>query len=424
MLKGARARVLYITYLGLLEPIPQSQVLPYLYGLSKDADIHLLSFEKMRLIKEKYDEFQRIKKTLWNKKIIWHRLPYHKTPRVLSSFFDIFIGTIFCLWIVIRCKISIIHARSNIPIAIAFILKDICRIKILYDRRGIMGEDHLEYSGWKRNGLLYRFSKRWEVVAMKASDSIVVLTQRMHSDLSQQAIFSQKNRLIRIIPCCVDVGHFKYNPGKNSAISDQLGLKDKFVFIYSGSIGTYNLIDEMIDFFKVGLGIIPSAHFLVLTHTPDPILNVIANTKVKQRISVESVNRELIPQFYSAADVGLVFRKSSLTARASSPTKFAEYLSCGLPVIVGPGIGDLEEIVDRHKVGVVLKEYNFSEYKDALKKIKLIYKKDPDLRTRCRQTAKEVFSLDSGVEKYLEIYNQLIHNKARGKTEKAMGAIL
>ena len=40
------AKVLYITYDGILEPLGQSQVLNYLEKLSKDHEITLMSFEK------------------------------------------------------------------------------------------------------------------------------------------------------------------------------------------------------------------------------------------------------------------------------------------------------------------------------------------------------------------------------------------
>ena len=60
MAKDTKIKVLYISYLGMLEPIPKSQVLPYLFELSKDAEIHLLSFEKKKLIKKESGEFKQV----------------------------------------------------------------------------------------------------------------------------------------------------------------------------------------------------------------------------------------------------------------------------------------------------------------------------------------------------------------------------
>jgi len=39
-----------------------------------------------------------------------------------------------------------------------------------------------------------------------------------------------------------------------------------------------------------------------------------------------------------------------------SPTKFAEYLAAGLPVIASAGIGDLDTVIPETQVGVVLQD--------------------------------------------------------------------
>ena len=46
------ARVLYISYDGISEPLGQSQIIPYLKKLSYDNDIHLITYEKKSYIKK------------------------------------------------------------------------------------------------------------------------------------------------------------------------------------------------------------------------------------------------------------------------------------------------------------------------------------------------------------------------------------
>ena len=46
--KLAQPKVLYISYDGMTDPLGQSQVLPYVFGLQKRGyEFHVLSFEKM-----------------------------------------------------------------------------------------------------------------------------------------------------------------------------------------------------------------------------------------------------------------------------------------------------------------------------------------------------------------------------------------
>lgn len=407
MLRETKAKILYITYLGLLEPIPKSQVLPYLFELSKDVKINLLSFEKRALIRQEPDEFKRIKDKLQEKGIIWHRLAYHKYPLILSSFLDIFLGILISSLIILCYRVSIVHARSNIPIAIGYVLKLFLPIRLLYDRRGIMGKDHTEHSGWKKGGLLYRLALGFERRAIKKSDAIVVLTQKANAQLKNN-IDSSKDIFVKTIPCCIDLQLFNYDDNQN--LKEKLGLSSKFVLIYNGSVGTYNLLNEMFDFFKETLEMIPNAHFLILTQHKDTVVNLIRQRKDidSERTTVSYIPQEKLPSYLSFGDVGLVFRRTSPTAIAASPTKFGEYLACGLPVVSTPRIGDLEEIINSNEIGVVLSDYGKTIYREAIKRLLSLLEDRNAVRIRCRKVAEEIFSLERGSRAYLDIYDQLM----------------
>lgn len=403
-----RIKVLYITYLGLLESIPKSQVLPYLGGLSQNFDIFLLSFEKKNLLKQESKELKRISDILSKKGIAWYRLSYHKYPRILSSLYDIFIGTFWSLMLIYRHKISIIHARSNIPVAIGFILKAVTRIKLIYDRRGIMGEEHIENSGWKHNGWLYRMAVGFEKKVLKKSDATIVLTERMNKALKKNS-FLKKKGLIYTIPCCADLQKFRRTPPQHLVSNDRLTLKEKFVFVYSGSLGTYNLLKEMLDFFNVATQFIHNAHFLILTpheHIVSATLPTYKNLN-PQHITIINASHDEMPSYLSLADVGLIFRQDSPTAIAASPTKMGEYLACGLPIVSLSKIGDTKDLLESHKIGAIIKSYETKEYTEAIHRIRHLFKEEKELRERCRYAAELHFDLDCGVKSYSEIYRSL-----------------
>jgi hypothetical protein len=52
-------------------------------------------------------------------------------------------------------------------------------------------------------------------------------------------------------------------------------------------------------------------------------------------------------------DHGLLVRYPCVTNRVASPTKFAEYLSAGLPVIISEGVGDFSALVGQQDLGRV-----------------------------------------------------------------------
>jgi glycosyltransferase involved in cell wall biosynthesis len=400
-------KVLYITYLGLLEPIPNSQVLPYLLGLAKETQIYLLSYEKKDMLERKPAELDNLRKKLSNAGIIWYRLNYHKRPLVFSSFFDICLGIFASLFIVIRHKTFIIHARANIPIAVAFILKLFLPIKIIYDRRGMMGDEHVEHSGWKSGGLLHNAAVRFERIAMSLSDVIVVLTEKMNTQLRRSLRPADKPR-IKTIPCCVEPRFLNHCP--DSTLRRRLGLSDDcLILVYSGSLGTYNLLDEMLDFFKILLGFAGQAHFLILTQNDKIARAVLAKRQDLETgsISVYSVSYEELPSWLGVADAGIIFRRHSPTAIAASPTKFSAYLACGIPVIAAAWIGDLSEVIMSRDIGVVISDYDRESYISAAKNLIQLLKDKENLKIRCRRTAEEIFPLARGIRVYSQIYNSL-----------------
>src|SRR6476620_11682826 len=84
--KGRGARVRYITYDGLTDPLGGSQVLPYLIGLAEVGhEITILSCEKPeRMLRDG----AQIRKLCADAGLTWNPIKYHKKPPVLSSALD------------------------------------------------------------------------------------------------------------------------------------------------------------------------------------------------------------------------------------------------------------------------------------------------------------------------------------------------
>src|SRR5689334_6989601 len=79
--------VLYVTYDGITDHIGQSQVAPYLIGLSAlGHKITLVSAEKM----ERTAIIEDYKKRFAAAGVDWRIVTYHKNPPVLSSVWDVY----------------------------------------------------------------------------------------------------------------------------------------------------------------------------------------------------------------------------------------------------------------------------------------------------------------------------------------------
>lgn len=399
---------LYISYDGLLEPLGKSQIIPYLKGLSKKGiECIVLTFEKKNDLL-KHDDIIRLEKELNSFGIIWKKLKYHKNPTVLSTVFDIIYGCLISLLLIKKNRIKIVHARSYVASLMAIILQKTCQIQIIFDMRGFWADERVEAGIWKKGSYLYHISKYFEKVFLLNADEIVSLTHAGKAEIMNFPYSKNPMANITIIPTSVDLERFKLERENNIKILTEMGRKGKFIFIYTGSISTWYMPEEMIDFFGIAKGNISEAHFLVLTREKDLFEGVLKAKNFNNGIvSVLSTTYESVSNYLLIGKAGIAFYKPGYSRKGCCPTKFGEYLACGLPVIINTGIGDCDEIVLKEKVGVVINGFSSKEYERAIRELNDLLSEGDVLRKRCRTVAEKYFSLEMGVERYWDIYKRL-----------------
>src|SRR5919197_6084247 len=90
-------RVLYISYNGMLDPLGQSQVIPYLRELAKrGVQFTLLSFERDAAFRSNgRDRCADLKRQLAEIQIEWYWLRYHQKPSLPATTYDVANGARF-----------------------------------------------------------------------------------------------------------------------------------------------------------------------------------------------------------------------------------------------------------------------------------------------------------------------------------------
>lgn len=391
--------ILYITYDGILEPLGQSQVLKYLEPLSKKYKILILSFEK------KFDitEFNILKERLNKKNIQWYKMRYHKKPKILSSLYDIFVSIFFSFYLSVRFKVNIIHTRSYVPALIGMIMKLFLNKKIIFDMRGFWADERVDGGIWSKNSLIYKITKRLEIFMLKYSDKIVTLTKISKEILIKDFIFLNNNK-IEVIPTCVDLSQFNY---KNYR---KINNKNTFVVGYLGSIGTWYEFDKVIIFFQAIKKEIKNAKLNIISHSDSKeIRNIITKFNLDDNdIIINNVKHSEIHNFIKNFDISTFFIKQCFSKKASCPTKLAESLAMGIPVVTGSDIGDTDNIIleSKNKIGIIIKEFNQVEILLAIKTLKKTIL-NKELKLECFNAAKKYFDLSVGVSKYEKIYDSI-----------------
>lgn len=406
-----RPQVLFVTYNGLLEPIGQSQIVPYLKGLARQGfSLGVLSFEKVGENQEWVERWNSLRQELSGAGIRWIGLRYHRSKLLLIKIYDLLLGALAVFVLSIRWRIQIIHARSAVAGAIALPAIAILGKRLLFDVRGFNAEEYVDGSGWSRQSLRYRVLRAVEGFLIRQAHEIVVLTERARTLLyqGQYVVGINGASSIQVIPSCVDLTLFRYRAEAKTALRDQIERWP--LFVYVGSLGTWYLLDEMLACFRWGYERWPSAHLLILTPSPGGIVEDTLDRLAipRERVTIRSVPYAEVPMHLSLGDVGLCFIKPSLSKLSSSPTKIGEYLACGLPILANAGVGDVEELVRRQRVGVVLDEFSGHAYQKALDQMEKLLQDREGLRQRCRAAAEEKFSLLWSVRQYRSTYERML----------------
>ena len=395
--------VLYISYDGILEPLGQSQVLSYLEGLTNERVIHLISFEKPA-DKKNQCLYSKVSQRIEKANIQWHPLTYHKQPTAIATLWDIFRAIILGLWLVLRFKLRIIHARSYVSSVAALVIKKLLGTYYIFDMRGFWVDERVDGEIWSRDSYLYRIAKRLEKSFLLNSDVVVSLTHKAVVEMKRFPYLEKKTLKFEVITTCTDLELFK--PKDNLNDSEK---QDKPLTIgYVGSVGVWYMFDEALDYFKLIKEVIPSARLHIINKGGHDYINeYLKNANInKESVLLETTDQIGVAHAMQSMDVGLFIIKPLYSKISSMPTKLGEFLGCGVPCICNSGVGDMADIVNDRGVGIVLNSFDKNEKKESiLHLLKLI--KDPAVKNRCRETALEYFSLEEGVVLYNRIYNSL-----------------
>jgi hypothetical protein len=161
----------------------------------------------------------------------------------------------------------------------------------------------------------------------------------------------------------------------------------------------------------------PRVHFLVLTPEHKFALNRLEEAGLNSlRYTVTCVEHSKVAGYLNAADVGLLLRESTFTNRVASPTKFGEYMACGLLPFVSPNIGDLDQLAEQSGLWPLLRG------DDTDKDVLLSVIDDADLlgeaarRTRAEWAGRN-WTMQSGGEALVDLYRKVLALHSTGTRE-------
>jgi hypothetical protein len=362
----------YATVDSLSEGVGSSQIAPLMEKLAiHGMKINLLTFEKE-------DPPIALKDRMAKSGITWTQIPFG-----LSGPIGGIARTIQLARLIPDSLIT--HARSDFP-AVAARLSG--QKRVLWDVRSLWADQRkfIEESPIKRS--ILSIYTPLEEMACNSSLALSTLTKAVVPILEDR---HKKLPSIRtVVPTAVDLERFKFSPVMSSKLRG----------LYSGTYNNYydldlsrRFIEEMRKFVSCEVG------------WARPKESKTTSLNAGEDHSFSATQSEMA-NLMSEYTFGMSICKEDAgpSLKAAMPTKIAEFLAIGRPVVVNAGLGDCDELLAKNGAGVIISRNDDLELK-AKELIELIHdKKSPQ---RCRNLAESHFDLNKGVRSYLESYDAL-----------------
>jgi glycosyltransferase involved in cell wall biosynthesis len=397
-------KVVYLTRNGLLEPLGQSQVFAYLRGLSRDYAITLITYEKSE---DRVDtaRMARAQEACAAHNIRWLPQEFRPRPKIIAPALSMMRMT-WLVWREVRGgRAGLIHARSYIPAAVALAVHRLTGVPFIFDMRALWPEELITAGRLKRDSILHRVIVAMERACLRDAAAVVSLTYAAVAHLKSAYPAELDGQRIDVIPTCADLDRFTPVPTKRigSTVHGCIGT------ILSGWFRT--------DWLAAWLSTVamdnPNARFDIVTRDDANRVREALDPKgaLGNRLSIGPRPTEEMPDAVRNHDLSVMFYAGGeVSELGRSPTRMAEVLGCGLPVVANKGVGDVADIVRQNKVGVIVDGHDPAQMRAALDELKVLMQ-DPDLPGRCRATAEAVFSLEAGTEAYRGVYASILQSQ-------------
>lgn len=319
-----------------------------------------------------------------------------------------FLCNIKHLYFGLTCKYDVLFVDSTPPTQglVSAVIKLFRKKKVIYNAQDIFPDSLISSGISSSKGIAWKFGRLIERITYWSADTIIVISQSMKDNLLLKNVPDNK---IKVVYNWVDVDKITPINRDENDLFEQYGIsREDFNVVYAGNLGHAQNIDIILNVAKKLLDY-NDIRFLIFGTGNE-------ENRIRQKINDENIsNIRLLPiqsadnvsKVYSLGDLCIVSCKRNFGGIAM-PSKFANILSCGTPVIVSfDDNTDLQYLVENNNLGYFCAAENEDVF---LEQVKNAYNSRAELQNRSskiRDFAISHFSKKTGVKQYIDIIESL-----------------
>lgn len=401
-------RVLFLSY-G--DVIPESGYKTRIYGemasLSTDVDIFFIGFERRKHLKRVNNG-----ETEWGLGTICRRATLFTRYDFIPLFFlSMIFLTVYGYYWILKYKIQLIHGQNYYSTFLALLLKPVTKVKVIFDVHGLVPEEYQYLRNKGANSMTLKLLRWIERCCVFHSDRLLCVSAKLKMELANR--YPSEAVKMTVLPSCVNTEVFKYDHSEGTSLRSTLSFDDNLIVAYIGNLMDWAQLDDVINTWRIIAMNDPSARFLVVTQNDlEQVRSYFFDQGFKKgEFALFTCPHDKVPAYLSASDIGLVIRSNSVFNRIASPTKVAEYLACGVPLVISPEVGDWSGLIEEQGVGITLDGRGDREWKHKIANFLSSLKNNrSEIKKRCRQLVAQQFSHIQQRKRLLEIYEDLSGN--------------
>lgn len=399
-------RVLYVVYWGATEVTGKSWILAHVKKLAAlGAELTLVTFEKPGDYARR-ERVEEVAAELRASGVRWIPLRYHKSPKIPGTAFDVLHAIGRGVAANLHGRFDVIHARTFLGGLVGLALAPVIGAKLIYHNEGFYPDEQVDGGVWRADSAPHRTAKFLENLLYTRADAVITMSRRGRIAVENLPAVRRKRTPVIFAPACVDLENF---PRRATPLAREKDAQDVLRLVYIGSVGGRYMFDAITRFAAVAYRDAKRVHLRVLVKAEaEPVASIlVANGLPVESWSIDSVSHAEVPNELARQDAGLFFLSQGLSEHGCSPTKIGEYWASGLPVITTPNAGDIDDIVRKERIGVIVPEHSDEAYSRAVCDIQSLLT-DTELPERCRRAAETHYALEPAIEQQFELYRNVV----------------
>ncbi|WP_232361429.1 glycosyltransferase family 4 protein [Paraneptunicella aestuarii] len=342
-------------------------------------------------------------------KVIEYQLHYSNKQSFLIRAKQFVLFALRCCREVNKEKADLVFCTST-PLTIAvpgIYAKLIRRLPFVFEVRDLWPELPVAM-GVIKNPVIIGLLKILEVLSYKIADHVITLSDGMASGVIRY-VSREKNTTI-------SNGCDLYLTGSNNYENYQLPVEiqqDDFLAIYAGTHGIANGLDVLVDT-AATLQRLGHKNIKLLLVGEGMLKNELKeranDLKLKNIVFIDNLSKKQLFDLYSKCDVGLMILKNvPAFYDGTSPNKFFDYLTVGLPVICNYE-GWISRLIVQENIGVNVPAESPESLADALVFLQKDKNNLSSLSMNARKLAKESFDRSMLAQQFVNVLKEVSRN--------------